>query len=234
MEQILEQLLLAKPIFSIITILWITTLLVFKDHIRSFFSDLLKSSKDVLRSSEANVIAKHKQLVKHDIFQVIEIVRKECSIHNFYTDKSFDQTKTKMFRDFMNFKLDSIRDHFVLMINESGKCESEQELKVLILKTLRFITDEYISNTRQHFSKKGIKIKDANYVIDVFESWRLPTIKTVGERINSIFSSRYHKTNYQRLLASLEVISVAIDLIPRDGVASFDEINGKFKKINDY
>ena len=234
MDQILEHLLLARPIYSVITILWITLLLVFKDNIRDFFSGLLSSSKDYLRSDEASTIAKHKKLVKHDIFQVIEIVRKECSIHSFYTDQSYDETKTKMFREFMDFKLDSIRDHFVLLINESGKCESPQELKVLILKSLRYITEEYIANTKRHFLSKGIKIKDANYVIDVFESWRLPTIKVVGERINSIFSSNYHNDNYQRLLASLEIISVAIDLIPRDGVASFDEINGKFKKIKDY
>ena len=231
MEQLLEQLLLARPLFSIITILWITGLMVFKDNIRNFFTDILNSFKETIYTDEAKTIAKHRQLVKHDIFQVIEIVRKECNIQKFYTHKEFDRTKTMMFRDFMNYKLDSIRDHFVLMINESGKCETEQELKVLILKTLRYITEEYIGTTKDHFLKKGIKVKDANYVVDVFEAWRLPTIKSIGERVNSIFSSRYHINNYQRLLASLEVISVAIDLIPRDGVASFDEINGKFKKI---
>lgn len=234
MESILEQLLLARPLFSIITILWITGLMVFKENIKSFFTGLISSSKEYIRSDRSSAIAKHKKLVKHDIFQVIEIVRKECSIHSFYTDRSYDETKTKMFREFMNYKLDSIRDHFILMINESGKCESPQELKVLILKTLRYITEEYIANTKNNFLSKGIKIKDANYVVDIFESWRLPTIKAIGERVNSIFSSNYHKNNYQRLLASLEVISVAIDLIPRDGVASFDEINGKFKKIKDY
>tara|TARA_R110002050_G_scaffold18260_12_gene53486 strand:- start:5543 stop:6247 length:705 start_codon:yes stop_codon:yes gene_type:complete len=234
MENLLEQLLLARPLFSIITILWITGLMVFKDNIRNFFSGLVSSSKDYLRSDRSSAIAKHKKLVKHDVFQVIEIVRKECKIQNFYTDKSYDETKTRMFRDFMNFKLDSIRDHFILMVNESGKCESPQELKVLILKTMRYITEEYMLNTKNHFLSKGIKLKDANYVIDVFESWRLPTIKILGDRVNSIFSSDYHNNNYQRLLASLEIISVAIDLIPRDGVASFEEINGKFKKLKDY
>ena len=67
--------------------------------------------------------------------------------------------------------------------------------------------------------------------VDTFERWRMGTVQTVEGRVSSIFSSNFHKTKYENLLAVFEVVSMAIALIPKDGVGAFNAINGKFKDL---
>jgi hypothetical protein len=74
--------------------------------------------------------------------------------------------------------------------------------------------------------------KDAIYVVDLFEKWRIETRESINSRVNSLFASSFYPTNFDRLLAVLELVSVSISLIPKDGVRSFEDMNGKFKNLN--
>jgi hypothetical protein len=65
----------------------------------------------------------------------------------------------------------------------------------------------------------------------LFEKWRSETLDSVTHRINSIFASTSHTGKFEKILGSLEAFSIAIDLIPKDGVAAFEEMNGRFKTL---
>ena len=136
-----------------------------------------------------------------------------------------------MFNDFMDFKLDAISKHFSILISKAAYAEDMEELKGLCFDTVTVATKNYLNKTKIHFLECGISNKDADYVIDLFERWRLETITSVQNRINSVFSSKYHQSKYENLLAVLELISMAIDLIPKDGIGAFNSFNGKFKNI---
>jgi len=172
-----------------------------------------------------------RSLKHHDIFKTIERVRRTCNKHRFYCGKEYDNTKSQMFSDFMNFKLDSVKRHFKTLIINSEKAVDNDHLKDMCFTAVGDSITEYIEATRVYYVKKGISYKDADYVVDLFERWRLETVSSVQNRINSVFASKFHKNKYQNLLAVLELISMAIDLIPKDGVAAFNSFNGKFKNL---
>lgn len=174
---------------------------------------------------------KIKSLLNHDLFNTTEIVKRECLTIKFTTDGEFDSAKTKMFHDFMTFKLDVINDEFSLLLQKNLNDVSKDELKMILLSSINVTVTDYIQKTRSHFIEKGITKEDADYCIELFEEWRIDTIKSLIDRINSIFSSDFHYTNFEKLLGSFEVFSMAISLIPKDGAMSFEDMNGRFKNL---
>ena len=229
-DQIINKILSSSNGFEIITLLLVLTL------IGLFRFKLQELSKGLYDNVKANLLYKRekkkiKSLEYHDIFRTIERVRKVCSKTRFYCGKDVDNTKSQMFADFMDFKLDSIRDNFKSLIEEAPNAKDNDHLKEMCYDAVGNSIAEYVEQTRVHFIKKGISYKDADYVVDLFERWRLETVTSVQNRINSVYSSKFHKTKYENLLAVLELISMAIDLIPKDGIAAFNSFNGKFKNI---
>jgi hypothetical protein len=108
---------------------------------------------------------------------------------------------------------------------------SRDELKQMIRKSLNVIVDSYCVKGEHHLIDKGLTKKDATYVVDLFEKWRSETRASINSRIDAIFASSFHTTNFQRTLAVYELISVSVSLIPKDGIRSFESMNGKFKTI---
>ena len=173
------------------------------------------------------------RLKYHNVFRVIERTRARIKYHKFYNcsrldeTKRFDSTKSQMFVDFMNFKLDTIRDEFQELIVKGAESIDNDMLKDQVYDTMTRTVTVYIEKTRMCFIKKGIS-DDADEIIRLFEKWREETITVISGEIANIFASNYHKTKYENLLAVLGVISIAIALIPKDGVAAFNSVNGKF------
>jgi hypothetical protein len=108
---------------------------------------------------------------------------------------------------------------------------SRDELKQIIRKTLNSIVDNYCLKGERHLIDRGLSKKDAAYVVELFEKWRSETRASINSRIDAIFASSFHTTNFQRTLAVYELISVSVSLIPKDGIRSFESMNGKFKTI---
>jgi len=171
------------------------------------------------------------KLKNHDLFSSIDLVRRQCSLQKFYTHGKYDNTKTLMFVDFMNFKLDSIETHMSNTLTNLSKnlydLDSD-ELKNVLLQNIEIIVSEYIEKTRNHFIQKGIPENDAKEIIDIFERWRLETVESLLSRITSIFSSSLRTDNFQKLLACFEALTFAVELITKDGIHSFESANGKF------
>lgn len=175
----------------------------------------------------------YNDLNAHDLFNVIEDVRATTKFYEF----SGDANKTKIFHDFMGLMLDEIRKNFKSLIeevdtlNKSKQEVTRDELKQVIMKTLVIIVENYCKKAEQHLIDKGLTKVDAEYVVDLFEQWRSETRASINSRINAIFASSFHQTNFTRTLAVFELISVSVSLIPKDGIRSFESMNGKFKEI---
>ena len=170
-------------------------------------------------------------LLEHDIFNTIDRARQKVKYTSFDTKGEYDETKSLMFRDFMNFKLDAIDNNFVFFLKNIPKDISIDALRNDFFEMTQNVVKEYLAKTKEHFLEKDIPIEDVNYVLMLFEKWRLETIESVGHRVTSIFGSDIHSGKFEKLLGSLEAFSIAIDLIPKDGVSAFDEMNGRFRLV---
>ena len=220
------------PTLIFFFLVWISLLVVWvrRGAKGSFRKTLRKltTSRDIQHAEAIH------QLKDHDIFNVIEQVRGEVKYINFYTDDQKDLIKHLMFVDFVNHKLDSIQKGVLHIIESSERAETIDSLKYILLDTISKIVKEYCRNTLDDFIANGISYSDASYIVELFEKWRQPTVQSLGSRINGIFSSQFHYTRFDKLLASLEVMSMAIELITKDGVGAFDEMNGVFQKMVEY
>ena len=172
-----------------------------------------------------------KDLKNHDVFNAIEQTRYDIKRTFFKTSGEIDRNKTRIFCDFMNFKLDAISKNFDLFLSKVDNKTPKDQVKKMLLDMLSDTVDEYTQKTRKHFLDKKLSVDDCDYIINLFEEWRFDTIKSLVSRVNNIFASDFHSNNFERLLASFEVSSMAIELITKDGVCSFNEMNGRFKRI---
>lgn len=219
-----------SPFMTFLAILWIVTIVVF----RKAFTERIKK----FDFKKLNIFRKKKGfkninlLKNHDLFNVIEAVRGEVRLKKFYTSGDYDRVKTKMFIDFMNFYLTSTRDSYKeFLVNGNLTVLSSDELKSSIFTLINQSRKDSAIRTIDHFLKKGVTSEDAEYIINLFEQWRHETHHAVETRINGIFSSDFHSNNFEKLLACLEILSMSIDLIPKDGVESFEKMNGRFKDL---
>lgn len=229
MDNFVSNLPFVHQLVVLLTIIASLLIYLFKDKCVGLLGEIKDSIGNVLfrNTIEQQILSLH----DHDMFGVIEQTRLDCKHTKFYTSKKFDSTKTEMFVDFMNFKLDSIANNFSDLINRTNSIENNTELKREIGRTMGKIITQYTEETRIHFYKKGIPVKDADDAVNTFEKWRMETVRAVEARVASIFSSNFHRTKYENLLAVLEVVSMAVSLIPKDGVGAFNAINGKFKDM---
>jgi len=186
-------------------------------------------------SQEVSQPYRFEDLLYHDLFSVIFEVKSTVKHHQF-DDEDGGETKTRVFHDFINIMLEEIHDSMkrlvtmIAMQHKNGEV-SRDELKQLIRKTLNSIVDEYCTKGEYHLIDKGLNKKDAEYVVELFEKWRAETRASVNARMDAIFASSFHTTNFHRTLAIYELISVSVSLIPKDGIRSFESMNGKFKTI---
>jgi hypothetical protein len=179
-----------------------------------------------------NDLYRFEDLHSHDVFNVIFEVKSLVKFHQF----TGDEVKTKVFHDFLNIMLEEIHQNMkklIVMIavqHKNGEV-SRDELKQIIRKVLNTIVDNYCLKGERHLIDKGLTKKDAAYVVELFEKWRNETRASINSRIDAIFASSFHTTNFHRTLAVYELISVSVSLIPKDGIRSFESMNGKFKTI---
>jgi hypothetical protein len=171
-------------------------------------------------------------LMDHDVFNVIEEVRAHLKFYEFKED----ETKTKVFQDFMEIMLDEISTNLSTLLHEIEDIDNTHNpkrdaLKKVIMDRLNFIVKTYCSKAETHFIKRGFEIAEAEFVVALFEEWRSETRESINRRVNAIFASSFHQTNFARTLAVYELISVSVGLIPKDGIRSFETMNGRLKNI---
>lgn len=169
----------------------------------------------------------------HDLFNVIEDVRRDVKFHVFPDDPN----KTKIFHEFMEIMLNTIKVNLkkliiqIAVMNKDGKEAPRDELKYQIMKTLGLLVETYCKDAERHLIDRKLSHDDAEYVVRLFEEWRSQTRDSINQRVNAIFASEFYSNNFSRTLAVYELISVSVSLIPKDGIRSFESMNGHFKRI---
>jgi transposase-like protein len=172
-----------------------------------------------------------KDLKSHDIFNTLERVKQDVSHMKFYTNGVFDANKSRMCSDFAKFKCNVCIDNFVEFLDNDFSKISSDELKQLVLSEMWGMHKEYIKQIRAFWLEKGINNEDVDYVIELFEKFRYDVVVSFQNRINGIFSSSYHKNNFEKILACYEMYSMGIDLLPKDMLTTFEALNGRFANI---
>lgn len=234
------------PHLTFIVICMIVIFYFFKDTIAEKIKEMKLSVVKLPLSKEKKEVYPIKQktihlevekltfddLNAHDLFNVIEDVRSVIKFHKF----DDDSIKTQVFHDFINIMLDEIKQSMKVLIVQIGILDAKHdpkrdELKQVIMTKLGSIVESYCKEGEAHFLNKGLTRKDAEYVVNLFEEWRSETRRSINDRINAIFASSFHQTNFARVLAVYELISVSVSLIPKDGIRSFEQMNGRLKSI---
>jgi hypothetical protein len=172
-----------------------------------------------------------KDLKSHDIFNTLQRVKQDVSHMKFYTNGVFDANKSRMCSDFAKFKCNVCSDSFVEFLDNDFSKISSDELKQLVLSEMWGMHREYIKQIRAFWLEKGINNEDVDYVIELFEKFRYDVVVSFQNRINGIFSSSYHKNNFEKILACYEMYSMGIDLLPKDMLTTFEALNGRFANI---
>jgi len=172
-----------------------------------------------------------KDLKSHDIFNTLQRVKQDVSHMKFYTNGVFDANKSRMCSDFAKFKCNVCSDSFVEFLDNDFSKINSDELKQLVLSEMWGMHREYIKQIRAFWLEKGINNEDVDYVIELFEKFRYDVVVSFQNRINGIFSSSYHKNNFEKILACYEMYSMGIDLLPKDMLTTFEALNGRFANI---
>jgi len=202
---------------------------ILKDSIKELFLLIKWPSWSFFKKSEKeqDILS----LRAHDIFNTLQRVRQDVSHMKFYSHGVFDANKTKMCSDFATFKCNVCTDKFLEFLEKDFTKINSDELKQLILKEMWGMHTEYIQQIRVFWLQKGIKSEDVDYVIELFERFRYDVVMSFQNRIDGIFASSYHKSNFEKILACYEMYAMGIDLLPKDMQTTFEALNGRFATI---
>ena len=213
-----------NPYLVTAIILVISLAVIYKEAIiKNVIGRLCKKKKPVQKIQD---------LLQHDVFATLERVTLEVKVMKFYTSKEYDKVKSRMCYDFTKNKSRTCAMH-MKNIARYSKLETmtNMELKNFIIKSQTEMHKDYVENTRNFWIAKGIKNKDVDHVIHLFETFRYDVVSSFEHRIESIFGSSFHRTNFDKVLAVFNMWAMGIDLLPRDMQVTFEGLNGKFKNI---
>jgi len=224
MEAILKKLAdnIEGSVVSSILLFAIAFIYIFRKSVPNWIDMILKRKKE----------EKHiNKLKDHDIFSTCARVKTEVHLMKFYTDGEYDATKTRMCGDFARHKVEVCSKRIEEFVSDDLFKLNPDALKKLIFALQAAMHEEYVAKIKTDWLSKGIPQEDVDYVIMLFEKFRYDVIMSFENRINAIFGSTYHRDNFDRVLAVLEMWSMGIDLLPKDMLTTFETLNGKFKKI---
>jgi hypothetical protein len=211
-----------SPIMIFILVVLVVVLYYFHKPISVWFTSLIK------RKEKAQDI---KSLKSHDIFNTLQRVKQEAMFLKFFSHGKYDETKSRMSADFVRFKCSVSSDQFESLLDNDFSKLSSDELKQLILSSLRNMHEIYIDKIRTHWLSKGIKHEDVNYVIELFEAFRHGVVLGFQHRTEAIFSCEHYDSHFKKILACYNIFAFGIDLLPKDLQDTFEAINGKFANI---
>lgn len=171
-------------------------------------------------------------LNNHDVFNTLNRVRSDVANMKFYTHGKYDKVKSKMCFDFAKHKTLVCGSRIKDILNRVDIDNmNKDKLKLLVLNEQRLMHEDYIRLIIKEWESKGIKTKDIDYIVHLFEKFRYDVVVSFEHRINSIFGNTYNETNFGLMLAVFEMWAMGIDLLPRDMQTTFESLNGKFKNI---
>ena len=213
-----------NPYLITLIILIISLAVIYKEAIiKNVIGKFFKKKKPVQKIQD---------LLLHDVFATLERATHEVKIMKFYTNKKYDKVKSKMCYDFTKSKSRTCAMHMKNLARyPKMETMSNAELKNFIIDAQNKMHKDYVENTRNLWLAKGILEEDVDHVIHLFETFRYDVVSSFEHRIESIFGSSFHTTNFDKTLAVFNMWAMGIDLLPRDMQITFEGLNGKFKNI---
>ena len=223
METLFEQLQLLDWWAVLIILLVIIPLWIFKKPI----GELLKKIKFKKNVKTRDI----QQLKYHDFFNVLDEIKQKVGLIDFSKDGETNILKTWMMVRLIELKMDSIKLTFNTFISDEDLIDDSPELfKYKMGKCLNDLVDEYNLEAIKQFKMKGVSDEDARFFVNTYEGYRDTIVQSFIERLDSISLSSRYNNNYERLLACLEVSTLAMEVIPRDIRSVYLIINGRYDK----
>ena len=224
MEKIFESL-SGLPWWAILIVLLILTpLWIFKEPL----SNIIKKIR--FKNNNNRDI---ENLRYHDFFNVLDEIKQKVGVIDFSVDGETNKLKTWMMVKLIELKMDSIKKAFNnFMDDEKLKDYEPMVFKFKVGKCLNDLVDEYNLDAIEQFKMKGVSDEDARYFVNTYEGYRDTIVQGFISRLDSICLSTVYDDNFDRLLACLEVSTLAMEVIPRDIRSIYLIINGRYDKYN--
>lgn len=225
MEAILEILGSQEGVIGEITLLFVVVSYFYKDSIKKVIESIsFKKAKN--QSFKYGI----KDLAKHSVFNEIDRLK------GFKTEfKSFhvvDESKTKIFNDFLKTKLDSTAQHL-------RKINEQVDMKMSRAEVRYIVDHNFVSCNRniecvllKKFTSKGLTEDQAKTIIHKFLDIRQNAMERYERRFDAVFASDFYENNFQLLLAVFDNLAWEVEDMKNNCVDAFHSVNGMFFEID--
>jgi hypothetical protein len=225
---------ITNPIYLFLLGVWGITIFSLKgaimEKIKSLkFSDL----KDITKLFKLNKFRYSiKDLEYHDVFIILDQRKTEYK-PNFKTYSKPDETKNKVFIDFVNLKMDSTIKNMKRVVTEYKPDFNEAQLKAHIYECFKDCNECLAKEIIKFYHKKKkidkeIVLKLSNDFFDI----RQNALVNYSESFERVFASPFYENNFQRINAIFETVSFESKMIVQDIQKAFDKVNGVFMDID--
>ena len=203
----------------LVILLGVFLMIKFKDTLKEMYHNK-QDNRDV------------RNLKFHSMFLVCDKVLKRVDNIDFTTFSDYDEVKTKLLKKLIQLKIKTVKKRFLELLENEKLQEMEQaQLKFLVASTLSNLVNEYNENALRIMSNEmEIDIKDAVFLIDKYEEFREYIVNAFVDELDTIVMDDNYTNNFDRLNTILYTVSISLSIIPRDVVATFNNVNGRFKK----
>lgn len=187
----------------------------------------------VLIFTEEKDKRKIKDLKTHSMFLTCDKVLDRIDKIDFTTFNCYDEVKTSLLKKLIHYKIDIVKLRFTeLLEHDKIDTMTEAELKFLVATTLSNLVNEYNNNALRYMvDEMNIEIKDAKFLIDKYEEFREYIVNAFVTELDTIVLDSNYNNNFDRVNTILYTVSISLGIIPRDVVATFNGVNGRFKKV---
>ena len=191
------------------------------------FKDILK---EIYHNKQDNRDVRN--LKFHSMFLVCDKVLKRVDAIDFTTFSDYDEVKTKLLKKLIQLKIKTVKKRFLeLLENEKLQKMEQPQLKFLVASTLSNLVNEYNENALRIMSNEmDISIQDATFLVEQYEKFREYIVNAFVDELDTIVMDDNYTNNFDRLNTILYTVSISLSIIPRDVVATFNNVNGRFKK----
>lgn len=207
----------------------IVPLYFLKDSIGTVIKTI--SLKNILKkkTSSKNI----ESLLVHDFFISLRDLYPKVEQIDFSQKNKLNSFKRKMMLKLIEVKMTAIEEGFKEIINSPDILTlGSQEFKYEVLSCIRALIKKYNKQAINHYLEMGVTEEDAFFFVNSYEGYRETIIESFINRLESITVSKQYHNNYERMLAMLEVLTVAVEVIPRDVKSLYFIINGKYDKYD--
>ena len=194
----------------------------FKDTINNWLNFKLKKKKP----------KEIKSLLYHNMFIVADRVVTRINSTDFTTFDGYDEVKSRLLKKLIELKITTVKKRFKEFLEQDDLEKLKVfELKYMIATTLSSLVNEYNDKAiRVMTEQEGIQLKDAKFLVDRYEEFRQYIVDAFVDELEVIVMDDNYLNNFDRLNTILYTISLSLNVIPRDVVGVFNDINGRFIK----